>query len=301
MPKKTRHKTRPQQKQESKKIPGKGFFKTWAERITGLSESLAVLILVAIIILFIVDIFLIASLLSDLTGRLGRTTRDFIVFNAGGGFLLILLFVLYILMSAIFGRKVPNPLNQTAGVLLLYFCITLTLGLMQMPPAIFRPRTGSILDAGNAGRLGAEWLFMNLGPLGTTLVGMTAISFTLYFFGFISPFKSAYKYLADRVTTLFEEYDASSADEEDGDSENESDDGFDEDGDAEFAEAHNEGESKADKYSGGELPFPEDVLSVDEMEPDEGDDAEPGQFPPPFEVFGRADEEDDGITEEMAR
>ncbi|MDR3076286.1 MAG: DNA translocase FtsK [Synergistaceae bacterium] len=304
MPANTRRAAKTPQRPGGRKNYGKGFFKVWAEKITGFSEYLAVSVLVTVIILFVVDIFLIASLISDLTGNFGRALGDLIISNAGGGALIILLFVLYVLMSVIFGRRVPRPLNQAAGVILLYFCITLTLGLTQMPPAMFRPRMGSLMEAGRAGLVGAEWLYVNVGPIGTTLIGMTAISFTLYCFGFISPFQSAYRYLVARVGRLFSlregsEEEISAEESSDAPEKTEEEEPDEAEG---FAGDYSDAEDLPEDGGGLELPSPVDVIAVDEMEPDDAvGRTKPGQFPPPFEVYGRADDDGEGVTEEMAR
>ena len=324
-----RRNAKPPQRQAAKKNSLKDFFRAWAERITGLSEYLAVTVLVTVVVLFCADIFLISSMITDLTGNFGRAVGDLIITNAGGGALIILLFLLYILMSVIFGRRVPRPIGQAMGVILLYFCTTLTLGLTQMPPPMFRPRVGSVLEAGRAGLTGAEWLYTNVGPIGTTLIGMTAISFTLYCFGFVSPFQSAYKYLTARVESLFEGRGGSGGDESDDDSGDEYYDGDGDDG--EGAEEHYDspgenvrtnddvshdepenfparaklyaerGERREEMADEAGLPSQMDVVAVDEIAPPEGVRLKPGQFPPPFDVYGRAEDDDDGVTEEMAR
>ena len=314
MPAKKDHETKlPQRASIKKSATRKGFFERWAEKITGLSEHLAIAALIAVILFLVADVYLIASLLSDLTGNVGRAMREAIVTNAGGGSIFILFFVLYVCMSLVFGRRVPHPFNQIVGVLLLYFCVTLTLGLLQMPPTMFRPNVGSVFEAGAAGLFAAEWLYVNLGPLGTTLVGMTAISFMLYFFGFTSPFETAYRYLAERLRNLLErgERDGVDADTEDsedaGETPVETDDATPEET-LEENEPDPSGVSNAEVFGGDpeksetDIPSQMDVVPVDEMPPDEGSvRTNPGQFPPPFEVYGRADDDEGGVTAEMAR
>ncbi|MDR1580883.1 MAG: DNA translocase FtsK [Synergistaceae bacterium] len=317
MPARRDHETKlPQRSNVKKNAPRKFFFERWAEKITGLSEHFAIFALIAVILFLVADVYLIASLLSELTGSVGRSAREVILTNAGGGAIFMLFFVLYVCMSLIFGRKVPRPFNQTVGVLLLYFCVTLTLGLLQMPPTLFRPRIGSVFEAGAAGIFVAGWLYVNLGPLGTTLVGMTAISFTLYFFGFTSPFESAYHYLAERLRNLLER-------EERADEDTDTDADTDADGEtaeetganaADRDETPEKNEPDPPRVSNAEasgddlgksetdLPVQMEVIPVDEMPPDEGPGrTKPGQFPPPFEVYGRADDDDGGVTVEMAR
>jgi S-DNA-T family DNA segregation ATPase FtsK/SpoIIIE len=310
MPVRSNRETKPPQRSAGtvkKNAPRKGFFENWAEKITGLSEHIAIFALIAVILFLVADVYLIASLLSELTGSVGRATREVIVTNAGGGAIFILFFVLYVCMSLIFGKKVPRPFNQTMGALLLYFCVTLTLGLLQMPPTLFRPKIGSVFEAGAAGIFVAEWLYVNLGPLGTILVGMTAISFMLYFFGFTSPFESAYRYLSECLRNLLERGERAGGDAEETDAETEDDarektpeENEPDPPGASNAEASGDDPSKPKSES--DLPSQMDVVSVDEIPPDEGPDrTKPGQFPPPFEVYGRADDDDGGVTPEMAR
>ncbi|MDR1650187.1 MAG: DNA translocase FtsK [Synergistaceae bacterium] len=281
-----------------------GLLKEWASVLDDLVERFAVYFTIAVSVFLIVDIYLIASTVSDLTGSFGRTLREMMIGNLGGGVLIFLLFIFYLGMSFIFGRRVPHPFNQALGVLTLYFCVVLTLGLTQMPPAMFRPRAGSILEAGRAGLISAEWLYSNVGPLGTTLTGMTAISFTLYFFGFTAPFQSAYSYLADVAARAFSGRKRDGKSESDrGESGVESEDaaedeagGGEDEEESEFSVSSEYGESDM------ELPSPVDVETVDEMDPgEEGDGAPPGQFPPPFDVYGKPDDDDGGITVDMAR
>jgi S-DNA-T family DNA segregation ATPase FtsK/SpoIIIE len=313
MPAKPDRTAKPPLKNSVKKARPRGnFFKRWAERITGLSEHLAVCLSIAVIILFVADVFVIASLLSDLTGHFGRALRELMIGAAGGGILIALLFVLYICMSVIFGRRVPHPINQTIGVILLYFCIMLTLGLMEMPPPIFKPKAGSVLEAGKAGIFAAEWLFANIGPLGTTLIGMTAISFTLYFFGFTAPFQSAYRCLAEKLSGIFDrrgKHDMPDGVENAAEGETDAEIEESSENNDELDEMTEESAAWEDSVDSGDeigdendmaLPSPVDVETVDSLDPGDGR-ARPGQFPPPFEVYGRADEDNSGITEEMAR
>ncbi|MDR1137747.1 MAG: DNA translocase FtsK, partial [Synergistaceae bacterium] len=309
MPAKPDRAAKPPLRNNARKPRARGnFFKKWAEKITGLSEHLAVCLSIAVIILFVVDVFVIASLISDLTGNFGRMLREWMIGGFGGGILIALLFVLYICMSVIFGRRIPHPINQTVGVVLLCFCIMLTLGLMEMPPPIFRPKAGSVLEAGKVGLFMAGWLFTNIGPIGTTLIGMTAISFTLYFFGFTAPFQSAYRCIAEKLSDMFDRRGRHDIPEDDG--ENAGDESFPDpmeppegneetDETIERSSAWDESDDALDE-DGMKLPSPVEVETVDEMDPG-NDDVRPGQFPPPFEVYGRADEDNGGVTEEMAR
>ncbi|MDR1965500.1 MAG: DNA translocase FtsK, partial [Synergistaceae bacterium] len=281
--------------------PQKDFLKFWAEKIYGMSDRFALWFTIGAVLLLLVDVYLIASVLTDVTGHFGMLVKDWMILRLGGGVLIFLMFLLYLCMSLISGRRVPHPFNQTVGMLLLYFCVALTLGLLEMPPAMFRPRAGSVLDAGKAGLSVAVWLYSNLGPLGTMLVGMAAISFTLYSFGFTAPFQSMIGYLAEASRRAFEKKDKPVPD-------------FPEGG----VEAESEPEGEEPSYEGAdddcgedsdcgpdgpdtELPSPVEVEAVDEMELGEDGDAPPGQFPPPFDVYGKAGDDDDGITAEMAR
>ncbi|MDR3164553.1 MAG: DNA translocase FtsK [Synergistaceae bacterium] len=289
----------PQRASLKKNAPRKGFFESWTWKISGISEHLAIFALVAVVLFLIADVYLIASLLSDLTGSVGRSTREAILTNAGGGAIFMFFFVFYVCVSLVFGRKVPHPFNQTVGALLLYFCATLTLGLLQIPPTLFRPKTGSVFEAGAAGFFIAEWLYVNLGPLGTTLVGMTAILFMLYFFGFTSLFESTYHYLSECLKDLLEggeraqAKDAEEMAAETGDVAREDESGW-YGVNAEISGDDEESETELSSWMG--------TVSIDEISAGEGcDRTKPGQFPPPFEVYGSTDDDDGGVTAEMAR
>jgi S-DNA-T family DNA segregation ATPase FtsK/SpoIIIE len=171
---------------------------------------------------------------------------------------------------------------------------------------------GSILEAGAAGLFVAEWLYVNLGPLGTTLVGMTAISFVLYFFGFTSPFELAYHYLSERIRNLMDGGERARA--EDAGTARETWDTAQYETAAETGDAAREDEpDRPDllnaefsgddlEESGTDLLSRMDVVPVDEIPPDDGTGStKPGQFPPPFDVYGRVDDDDGGVTAEMAR
>ena len=274
------------------KKPRKGVFKSWPLDMSGLSKRLSFYFIIGTVVLLMADILLIASLVTDLMGYFGGLLKDWMISNLGGSILIALFFVLYACMSVISGRRIPHPLRQAAGALLLYFCVALTFGLMQIPPAIFRPKIGSLLEAGKIGLVSASWLYFNLGPLGSMLIGLCAISFSLYSFGFTSPFLSLYDWIAalvSRVSARDGETRVAAAEDPS--------EGMDENSCAieQFAEFDEDGEDP-DMV----LPSPVDVEAIDEIM-DDGDAAPPGQFPPQFEVYGRDDGDDEGITPEMAR
>ena len=50
----------------------------------------------------------------------------------GGGVLIVLFLFLYVCLSILLRRKIPKPLSQVTGTVLLYFCAALLLGLLNL-------------------------------------------------------------------------------------------------------------------------------------------------------------------------
>ncbi|MDR1020269.1 MAG: DNA translocase FtsK [Synergistaceae bacterium] len=277
-------------------------------------------------VMLFVSFFLIASVLTGLTGALGRASGAWLVQRFGIPVLVILSFVAYLCLSRLFHRRLPQPLRQAAGTFLLYISASLFLGLLD-----FTSIGGGAyyLTPGALGRDFSRWSYQNLGPLGTTLIGLCIIGLDMHFFGFTMPFDAVngfFSRLKKRVgrSRPKHEYAGGADGPEDDDGESEADDeGYDEgvgqgeydapeedgydDGDDEpgpdpfsdFAPDGGEGRGGLDPFSDygtsdmDNLPDPEDMGY--------GRSAPPGQFPPPPEVFGKEEDDEGWITEEMAR
>ncbi|MDR3255518.1 MAG: DNA translocase FtsK [Synergistaceae bacterium] len=263
------------------------------------------------------DVFLTASVFTNWMGLLGTAAAGWLLDGYGAGALIIVFFTAYLSVSKITGKKIPKPLTQAVGTLLLYFCATLLLGLLDL--AFHAALKITLVSPGSLGRAFSVWSFKNLGPLGTTLLGFSLIALAMHCFGITAPFNairaavvnfkqerarvaSKRRFAPEETTPEFddddemsenEEYDDEAADEdaeeividdideptEDDDLSNASNGGFDDDG----------------------LPSPVDVLGVEEMDLGEEISAPAGRFPPPVEIFGRDVDDNDAITEESAR
>ncbi|MDR1515856.1 MAG: DNA translocase FtsK [Synergistaceae bacterium] len=278
-------------------------------------------------VMLAVGFFLISSVLTGWTGVLGRTSGGWLVRRFGISVLVILFFVVYVCLSRIFQKRLPQPLRQTAGAFLLYVSASLFLGLLD-----FALIGGGIyyLTPGALGRDFSRWSYENLGPLGTTLIGLSIIGLDMYFFGVTMPFdalKGALSRLKKRVVSSrpkheyvrdtgetdggdeseqdaeYDEYGEGDEYDPTAEDEYEEDTGTDEFGDASFSDlSRDDAEKRSDSdpfadYGTSDmenLPNPEDIEYRASTPP-------PGRFPPPPEIFGMEDDDEGWITEEMAR
>ncbi|MDR0648046.1 MAG: DNA translocase FtsK [Synergistaceae bacterium] len=273
-------------------------------------------------VMLFVSFFLIASVLTGWTGVLGRASGAWLVRRFGIPVLVILSFMVYLCLSRLFQRRLPQPLRQAAGTFLLYISASLFLGLLDFA---FTGGGFYYLTPGALGRDFSRWSYQNLGPLGTTLVGLCIIGLDMYFFGFTMPFdavKGAFSRLRARLGPSkpkhvyaggadgpdYDDGKTEALDDEygDGDEQCECDsrDGVDyDDGDDESGDAISD--AALDSEGGGADPFSDYGTSDMDNLPDPGVgyrvSAPPGQFPPPPEVFGMEEDDDGWITEEKAR
>jgi S-DNA-T family DNA segregation ATPase FtsK/SpoIIIE len=259
--------------------------------------------------------FLIASVLTGWTGVLGRASGEWLVSKFGISVLVILFFAAYLCLTRIFRKSLPQPLRQTAGTFLLYISASLFLGLLDFA---FIGGGLYFLTPGALGSDFSRWSYENLGPLGTTLIGLCIIGLDMYFFGFTMPFDAMGQAFARfkkraRASRSRHEY-ATEYEEEDENEELDSDDEYggyierDEsrafDGEDEENGTEGQWDPEADlapdpfgdygKSDMDNLPDPEDIEYRSASAP-------PGQFPPPPEIFGMEDDDEGWITEEMAR
>lgn len=252
---------------------------------------------VAAAICLVLDIALIASVFTDWTGLIGISARKRMLGEYGAGVLIILFLLFYVCLSILLRRKVPKPLSQLSGTVALFFCAALLLGLVDLSRTGYRT-IPVLLTPGRIGKELASWSFINLGPLGTTLMGLMVLAFTLACFGFTGPFKTAWMAVVRRFESRGErespktkETLAAPPSEEEADEEDELE------------------EELGDDLFETQDDFDENNLfgAMGENEdPMEGDDAEPvglkpGQFPPPIELFGKERDDEDEISQETAR
>jgi len=247
--------------------------------LTGLGERTRSYLTVAAWLALVLDIALIGSILTDWTGLIGVSVRRSLLGEYGGGVLIILVLIFYVCLSAILHRTIPKPMSQAMGAVSLYFCAVLLLGLLDLAGR-GRAAAHILLTPGRIGRSLASWSFINLGPLGTTLMGLVALAVTLTCFGFTGPFRAALDALRGRVKKKSAR-----------DKPKESD----------YLEAETEenDEQEGDLQPVIDLPrVTEPDIGTGEFEPSE---LQPGQFPPPIELFGKERDDDDVISEETAR
>ncbi|GHV54935.1 hypothetical protein FACS1894216_15960 [Synergistales bacterium] len=200
----------------------------------------------------LVDIFLIMSVFTRLTGALGNSARNRLVGDYGGGVLIILLFFGYICVSIISGRKIPGLLRQITGTAALYLCATLLLGLFSI--ASKGGVLSFLLFPGSLGDNMAGWAVKNIGPLGTTITGLAMIVAAMYCYGFTLPLDAVldmYDNFRDRLYRPKQKREIS--EDEDDDSEE----------DGEYAEEYDGDEEDED----GEEEYCEESLG-------------PGEYPP---------------------
>ncbi|MDR1471001.1 MAG: DNA translocase FtsK [Synergistaceae bacterium] len=267
-------------------------------------------ITIAAMLFLALDLCVISGILTAWTGLFGRAVRHELVGRLGGGVLIPLLYGVYVSICAIAEREIPRPARQSVGTGLLYLCSALMLGLADMTMPGRAAAGHPVLNPGSFGVAMAGWLYTNVGPLGTTIAGLWAVSLTMICFGATAPFESAYAAIR-RLLLFFQtfllsrrnagKHDAGAKDGEPGGSSDmpapsAGEEGTDCEGD------EGDGDGLSSDCGDLDLPLPVDVVAVDEMEPDLGDARLPaGQFPPPFEVYGRDRDDDGGITVEMAR
>ena len=276
--------------------------------------------IIAAWLFLILDVFLVASLLTDWTGSIGEWIRTALIGRWGGGVVIFLLFGGYLSVAWIADMNIPQPVRQTAGTISLYMCISLLLGLTDMITASGGEL--SVLYAGSFGIALSGWSFENLGPLGTTLLGLSAIVCTLLLYSskaqmerFFSALKNMFKRRESKHTESAVAGESRSEDADDCEPDDYTDDDEDlyideEPVEEEYIKSSVQKQPLLEEWDGTEydaltddLPVPDGLPGVDEMG-DTGDlklSVPVGRFPPPFEIYGREQDESDSISKETAR
>lgn len=164
---KRRTKSEKKEKEEIKdmQIGVKRFFPPLRMPGSPWSESFFVLVL-------LMDVFLMATVLTPWTGEWGRILSSFLLGYVGGAILLPELFVAYLVIGELLARRVPGLLKQTLGTGFLFLCTSLLFGLAQVQGKTVSLRffVGGMLGDGMA-----KFLITNLGPLGTTFCGLALV------------------------------------------------------------------------------------------------------------------------------
>ena len=269
-------------------------------------------------IFLVLDVFIIASLFTGWTGSLGEVVKDALIGRWGGGVLILLFFGGYMSLSFALDMHAPQPIRQALGTLSLYLCTSLLLGLAGMVTG--GEKELSVLSAGSFGESLSHWSFENLGPLGTILLGLTAVVCTLLFYTSqeqlerlrtlaIEAFKGRkQKHAQPPKNAVSDEGDSGAEDEvQDYDDDEESEEETEEDNldyeERELDEEPLDYEEPREQFSASDdLPVPDGLPGVDEM--DDGDlrlSVPAGRFPPPFEIYGKVQDDSDFISKETAR
>jgi S-DNA-T family DNA segregation ATPase FtsK/SpoIIIE len=264
--------------------------------------------LVFLFVLLLLDLFLVATIFTGWTGLLGRAAGEWMIGLFGGGILVILLYLGYVFISAITKRVIHRFAAHTAGIVSLYVCAALFLGLLDFTRA--GGPTYMFLRPGDMGSFLSEWLLRNIGPLGTTMTGVFTIILTLLCYGFNAPFIEAYGALQNLFSKLSarraERSVALKQDETAGESRAGAGELSAPEGDYSDGDCADKPESSGDAAEDAPLEHektPEIPPSGGAVAADEAGRASPsgGQFPPPLEIFGAERDYDDDISVETAR
>jgi S-DNA-T family DNA segregation ATPase FtsK/SpoIIIE len=131
----------------------------------------------------LVNIFLLASFFRFQTGEIGVWINRFLMGLFGGGVLIVLVFGLYALSSALFGKTGNSVLRESAGTTCLYLCAALVLGMREQIPG-----TTVIywMNPGVIGRLAVTSLFRYVGVTGTIITGFGLLFASVWFYGVVS-------------------------------------------------------------------------------------------------------------------
>ncbi len=130
------------------------------------------------LVLLTVDLYLLASLLTPWTGDLGYALSGFLLLKLGGSILIPLFFFGYLLFGRLFRREMDRPFFEFLGTVTLFAGASLALGLRGLTGT----PTYRWLGPGMWGSGLAFFLYRNIGPLGTVLVGLLAALLSLILF-----------------------------------------------------------------------------------------------------------------------
>lgn len=132
----------------------------------------------ATLVLLAVDLYLLASLLTPWTGDLGYALSGLLLLKLGGSILIPLFFFGYLLFGRLFRREMDRPFFEFLGTVTLFTGASLALGLRGLTGT----PTYRWLGPGEWGSGLAFFLYRNIGPLGTILVGLLTALLSLILF-----------------------------------------------------------------------------------------------------------------------
>ena len=271
-----------------------------------LSETQKALIYLMILL---ITLFVIASLYTPWTGLVGGSMANFILRRVGGAVIVPLLFILYVIISKLFSKNIPNLFRQFCGTVIIFMTASLLLGLNVITGA-YDITSKPALDAGAFGLSLAEGLVGELGAIGTLFVGLIALYTALLFYKIpLYPNIKLPEYIKRLHLPKRSAHTKETID-------NHADEEFDDKGKigavniAEFDgdDYFNSGVSTA--LDGEEMPEVKDakedvadpLIQDPEFNFDEDDDlrVKAGAFPPPVELFGKEESRAGEMNEEKA-
>ena len=296
--------------------------KIFANNVSEMTNEFGKWLIIATIVTFVVSLFLVAALYTPWTGTVGWTLSNWLLKYVGGSVIIILAFVIYLCVSKLISRKVPNLIRQILGTLLLFVLASMLLGIGELTNAGAMAKY-HWLAAGRFGAGTADAVYSSIGALGTFLCGaaMLCAAIILYKIPLISKIKlpdlSSRKH-ADTVedTKVLQEEPDGLADEDEipADEEQESEQHeadapniTDCDGTSGYFKSGQTAEDSVSYRGRKDSSDTGDVADAQIQDPafnlgDNGSSGvDQGVFPPPADIFGPEESHEGEMDEEKAR
>ena len=159
------------------KAPSKSIRERLAEPFANIGSAVKI----ANIIVMLFTLYIIASLYTPWTGDGGAGIAASLLASVGGSVVVPLLFVLYLSLSYLFSREVRCFFRQFLGTALVFLLASLLLGLNRLTGGEDLLRF-PCLSAGAFGHLLSLAVYKTTGVLGTLIIGLLLIYFTLLFY-----------------------------------------------------------------------------------------------------------------------
>lgn len=138
---------------------------------------------IAIFVLFLMDIYVIASIFSLWTGSWGRAIQRFIIENTGGAAVILLIYAGYLCMSFLLRKRIAFFFRQLSGTIVLFICCAHVLGLFRISGTFL---SWPLMSPGKIGTAIASGLFLKTGALGAFLGGFILALVSSALYGFIN-------------------------------------------------------------------------------------------------------------------
>lgn len=161
------------------------------------TKSRSPFVISAVFALFLLDIYVLATIFLFRTGTAGNIVHSRILGTLGGSVIVLLLFGGYILLAWLFGFIVPRIWRQSSGTAVLFLCCVLFLGLFRLSGSVSR---AEILQPGTFGLFLAESLYRNIGPLGAVFTGFAGICVAMGLYGVLS--RKTFMFLGSLLASL---------------------------------------------------------------------------------------------------